>query len=339
MARTGSLRPTARQVNLLLEGLLVLSFVTGVMSWAVDLGWARPFTLLHAVSGLAVLVLAPLKITGSVRSGMKRGRRSRWLSAGFGLVVLATVGFGLLHATGLWHGVGYWSALWTHLLLSAVVLPLLAWHVLSRPLRPATTDLNRRALLSAGATTVAAGGLVGGQELVVRLVGLDGADRAGTGSHELASFDPGSMPVVSWLDDRIPEGDPDRWSLTIAGTEVEVAQLAAASEPLEAVLDCTGGWRSVQRWDAVPLAEVLADGPGRAIRITSATGYARLFPRSAAGSIYLATGYGGRPLRPGHGAPVRLVAPGRRGPWWVKWVTTVERTDRPAWLQFPFPLS
>jgi hypothetical protein len=41
----------------------------------------------------------------------------------------------------------------------------------------------------------------------------------------------------------------------------------------------------------------------------------------------------------GHGAPVRLLAPGRRGPWWVKWVRSVDLVDRPWWLQLPFPLD
>jgi len=45
------------------------------------------------------------------------------------------------------------------------------------------------------------------------------------------------------------------------------------------------------------------------------------------------------PLSLGHGGPLRLVAPGRRGFWWVKWVTEVVVDDRPAWWQPPFPLT
>ena len=47
----------------------------------------------------------------------------------------------------------------------------------------------------------------------------------------------------------------------------------------------------------------------------------------------------GRPLSHGHGFPARLVAPGRRGFWWVKWVTDIEVSDRPWWWQSPFPLT
>ena len=48
---------------------------------------------------------------------------------------------------------------------------------------------------------------------------------------------------------------------------------------------------------------------------------------------------GGAPLSAGHGFPARLVAPGRRGFWWVKWVTDVRVEDAPWWRQSPFPLQ
>jgi DMSO/TMAO reductase YedYZ molybdopterin-dependent catalytic subunit len=49
----------------------------------------------------------------------------------------------------------------------------------------------------------------------------------------------------------------------------------------------------------------------------------------------LATHVGGELLTPGHGAPLRLVAPGRRGFQWVKWVTEIQvltATDYGQWL-------
>ena len=39
--------------------------------------------------------------------------------------------------------------------------------------------------------------------------------------------------------------------------------------------------------------------------------------------MLLATHVGGEPISPGHGAPVRLVAPNRRGFQWVKWVDRI----------------
>ncbi len=65
----------------------------------------------------------------------------------------------------------------------------------------------------------------------------------------------------------------------------------------------------------------------------------RLFAHDALADVYLAVGYGGEPLRSRHGAPVRLIVPGRRGPWWVKWVTSVEPDDRPSWFLSPLPLT
>jgi DMSO/TMAO reductase YedYZ molybdopterin-dependent catalytic subunit len=47
----------------------------------------------------------------------------------------------------------------------------------------------------------------------------------------------------------------------------------------------------------------------------------------------------GEPLSPGHGYPARIAAPGRRGFWWVKWVTEIELSDAPAWLQLPYPIT
>jgi DMSO/TMAO reductase YedYZ molybdopterin-dependent catalytic subunit len=55
--------------------------------------------------------------------------------------------------------------------------------------------------------------------------------------------------------------------------------------------------------------------------------------------LWLAIAYQGVPLLPAYGAPVRLVAPHRRGFWWVKWVASVELSDLPAWGQSPFPLQ
>jgi DMSO/TMAO reductase YedYZ molybdopterin-dependent catalytic subunit len=57
------------------------------------------------------------------------------------------------------------------------------------------------------------------------------------------------------------------------------------------------------------------------------------------GEVLLATRIGGEPLRDGHGAPARLVVPGRRGFWWVKWVERIELSDTPDWAQPPFPLQ
>ena len=60
------------------------------------------------------------------------------------------------------------------------------------------------------------------------------------------------------------------------------------------------------------------------MRVISHTGYRWSFSLDDARGLLLATHVGGEPLAHGHGAPVRLVAPGRRGFQWVKWVVRVE---------------
>lgn len=107
-----------------------------------------------------------------------------------------------------------------------------------------------------------------------------------------------------------------------------------------ATIDCTGGWYAQQTWEGVPLRDVVGrTGAARSVVVRSATGYARRFPVADLDRLWLATRVGGAALSAGHGFPARIVAPGRRGFWWVKWVTAVELSRRPWWLQPPFPLT
>jgi hypothetical protein len=213
---TGRLR--SRQVNLVLELLVVAAIFTGLTSWAVGDRWNGWFAVAHGVIGFSLLLLVPAKLGGPVRSGFRRGRWARWISAAFGVLVLATVALGVLHATGLWFGVGYWSALWTHELFAFVLIPLFVFHLVTRPVRPRPTDLDRRALLRTGLVVGGAAGVYVAQEAVTRATGLAGGRRRATGSHGVASHDPERMPAVIWLDDERPEvTDEATWPLVVAG--------------------------------------------------------------------------------------------------------------------------
>ena len=106
-----------------------------------------------------------------------------------------------------------------------------------------------------------------------------------------------------------------------------------------ATLDCTGGFYSTQEWAGVRLDRLLPDVRESSIRVVSSTGYDRRFRAGEAGSLLLATRFGGTPLDAGHGFPARLVAPDRRGFWWVKWVVAIEVDDVPYWWQSPFPVQ
>jgi DMSO/TMAO reductase YedYZ molybdopterin-dependent catalytic subunit len=343
----------ARRTNLGLLVVLVVTLVSGGLAFAAGTGWARPVVVGHGLAGLAVLVLAPWKSVIVRRGLARRSGPGRWVSVAFGIMVLLAVAAGLAHATGLLITVGPVSAMQVHVGAALVAAPLLAWHTAARGVRARRTDLSRRALLRAGAVAGGAGLLLLAVEGATRLAGLPGARRRFTGSLPVSGslpaggargVDPGQIPVTQWLDDRVPVLDPDSWRLRVrvggATRDWTYQELAGFGDRVEAVLDCTGGWYAPARWEGVRLDRLLpAGGTGGSVVVVSRTGYRRRLPLADAGSLLLATRLQGRPLSAGHGFPARLVAPGRRGFWWVKWVTSIEVDAGPWWRQPPFPLT
>jgi DMSO/TMAO reductase YedYZ molybdopterin-dependent catalytic subunit len=73
------------------------------------------------------------------------------------------------------------------------------------------------------------------------------------------------------------------------------------------------------------------------VYVHSVTGYLDPLPDPRPGSFAARHPVGGAPLSANHGFPVRLVAPGRRGYWWVKWIDRIEAQTTPSWWQPPFP--
>jgi DMSO/TMAO reductase YedYZ molybdopterin-dependent catalytic subunit len=220
-------------------------------------------------------------------------------------------------------------------------VPLVVWHVWARGIWSRRTDLSRRVLLRAGVLAMGAAGLYVIGETAVRVLGLPGARRRFTGSYETASFRPEAMPSTSWLLDAVPSIDPDRWRLTLKDgqgpRELTLAQLTAYDTQVRATLDCTSGWYSGQDWTGVPLRTLLREPGAQSVYVHSVTGYWVRFPIHDLDRLLLATQVGGAPLSADHGFPVRLVAPGRRGYWWVKWVDRIELQTTQSWWQPPFP--
>lgn len=332
-----------RGTNLAILVLLLGAVVTGTLATALGNGWARWPAVLHAVIGLTLVVVAPWK-TVIARRGVRRRRARSAPSLVLAALIVITLAAGIAHAAGVGQlGVLPVRALWLHVAAALAAIPFAVWHVVARRTLPHRTDLSRRALLRGGAALAGGAAAFAVYEGAIGGLGLPGADRRFTGSHEDGSFDPASMPTTIWLNDSRPVVDADRHVVTVSTPasrrDWTVAELAAFGDELRATLDCTSGWFATQDWRGVRLDRLLAGAEGRSILVRSLTGYSRRFPMGDGPSLLLATHYGDEPLAAGHGAPVRLVAPGRRGFWWVKWVAAVEVDDAPWWWQPPFPLT
>ena len=334
-------RRAGRRTNLALLGLLLLAFVTGGLAYGFGTPTAATVVVaIHGAAGLGLLLLVPWKAV-IVRRSWSRATGTRALATGLGVLVALTVLTGVLHAVG----VAPLSMLLIHVGVAVCVAPPLLLHAWGRRQHVRRTDLSRRTLLKTGALAAGAASLWAAGEGVLRLTGAAGADRRSTGSLEHGTDDPTAMPVTQWFTDTVPEHIGAAITVVVGDrrARIPISDLDRGDR-VRAVLDCTGGWYAAQDWAGMRLDRLLGEvtdgdlsGDG-SIDVVSRTGYRRRLPLRDASSLLVATSAAGRPLSAGHGAPVRLVAPGRRGFWWVKWVARIEVVDAPWWRQPPFPL-
>jgi DMSO/TMAO reductase YedYZ molybdopterin-dependent catalytic subunit len=334
-----------RRTNLALLLLLAGALGTGFLAFALGSGWNRWGAIAHGAVALGILILAPWKSI-IARRGLRRDRPGSWASLVFTVLVAVALLAGVGHSTGLLRTLGGdITAMQLHVGAALISIPFGVWHVVARRVRPRRTDLSRRTLLRAGALAAGSLAAYGGLAGLVRVTSLPGRRRRFTGSYAMGSFDPDQMPVTQWLFDAVPEVDGSAWRLRTIDPRGEtrpllLEELDAMSEPVRALVDCTGGWYAEQDWEGVRMDRLLPPtDEARSILTRSVTGYSRRFPAADAGHLWLATRVGGEPLSPGHGYPARIVAPGRRGFWWVKWVESIELSGAPWWWQPPFPLQ
>ena len=326
------------RTNLALVVFLAIAFLSGWVAFAFANAPARWSLVIHAAGGFGILVMLPWKSMIG-RRGLGRPRPGRWASVVLSVLVLISLAAGLLHSTGLLVYLGPLTAMEFHVGSAIAAVPFAIWHVAARRVRIRSTDMSRRSVLIAGTAVAGAAMAYAASEVIVKATGMPGAARRFTGSYEAGSYQPGQMPVSSWMFDSIPQTNQQQWRLSVGGREWSYDELSAFDDRLTATLDCTGGFFSTQEWAGARLDRLIGKVVGTSIRVVSITGYDRRFSVDQATSLLLATRVGGFALDSGHGFPARLVVPEGRGFWWVKWVSAIEVDGMPAWWQPPFPLQ
>lgn len=356
-----ALSPRPRLVDWSLFALLLVVLFTGVLgflSGRPDRAWVF---VTHGVAGISLVAFLFVKLR-RVRHRLARPTLTRALSA---LMAVSTLGALL---TGVWWAfggsldLGPWGLLNLHVGLGLLVVPLLAYH-LTRRFRPlSTADFEGRRTALQYATVLASGALVWRfQRSANRLLDTAGATRRFTGSRETGSGEGNAFPVTAWVADDPDPVSVEAWTLSVRGAVDAPVDLAYADLPSvgdshaslavsedraslavrtdRALLDCTSGWYSEHDWRGVRVGDLL-DAVGVRegatwVQFRSVTGYRWSLPLAEAREATLATHVDGDRLAHGHGFPLRLVAPGRRGFQWVKWVEEVRvtrRRDRSEWL-------
>ena len=323
-----------RITNVVLLAATLILVTTGLVAWVIPESKATFLYDLHRITGLGLVLVLPWKELIARASLTRRIHLRALASALPGLLstiaLVATVALGLAWTIGL---VSFdrpipYSAMNLHVFAGIVLVPLAAWHVLQRwePLRARDLRARRAALRLLGLGTLAIVAGVAAEHFP--------PGRRVTGSKHAGSFTGNDFPLTIWAFDQVPTIDPRTWRLELAGALADLSPLdlgsllARPAREIDAVIDCTGGWWSEQRWRGVPLLDLLRDHrldpAATSVRMTSVTGHSWSYPIPDLGDALLATHVGGQPLSAGHGAPVRLVVPGRRGFQWIKWVARVE---------------
>src|SRR5260370_24497096 len=108
--------------NLALLGLLAAAFITGWLAFAFATAPARWSLVVHAAAGFAILALLPWK-SMIARRGLERPRPGRWASVLLGVLVLVSLGAGLLHSTVLLVDWGSLTAMDLHVGAALTAVP------------------------------------------------------------------------------------------------------------------------------------------------------------------------------------------------------------------------
>jgi DMSO/TMAO reductase YedYZ molybdopterin-dependent catalytic subunit len=336
-------RHSARLPSALVDWSLLVAVLLATASGLVSLVSGSPgdawLFVLHGGAGVSLLGFLGLKlwrVRHRVRAGVASRSGTVALSVGLSVLAVAALTTGSLWVLGASIS-GPWTLLFVHAALGVTTAVVLIVHLRDRFAVPARADLGeRRAALSwLGVVTAGA--------LAYRASDALGTRRRFTGSRERGSEAGNRFPVTAWVADDPDPVDPAAWHLTVTGLVDRDRELGDDGVRPEtagrAVLDCTSGWYSDHEWQGVRVGDLLDEAgvrdDARWVQFRSVTGYRWSLPLAEARDALLATRVDGDRLSHGHGFPLRLVAPERRGFQWVKWVEEVRvtrRRDRSEWL-------
>lgn len=297
-------------------------------------GWLY---LLHRGAALALAPLLLWKLPMVVTSLRRRRLAiSVWPGLLLAAVVIGLAASGTVWTAGLWR---QWdlagnSTLALHLYFFYLIGIPLSLHVGLRWRRPTLQSFHgRRTLLRlVGVGGLAIGGVAAFAAAAPWLQRIP-APRRFTGSFAAGAGTGNDFPVTAFLNDDPAPIAMATWRLRVTGRvtrqmSLTYADLLVAVDRTIATVDCTGGWFAEREWTGTRLGQLLEltqpDRGASAIVVRSTTGYFTVLPLIDARTALLATHVGGELLAHGHGYPLRLVAPSRRGFQWVKWVAEVE---------------
>jgi hypothetical protein len=318
-----------------------LAFTTGMVSLVSGHPQEWFIFALHGVAGFWLLSL----LWGKLRRVWPRLiHPRRWdRRTVFGLLALLLVTSAL--GSGIWWVAGGelyvagFNLLNWHIVLGCVLTAIIVFHMFARAKRLRKRDVvGRRQALHLGALLLGSVALWPAQQLTESALNLSGAKQRFTGSRESGSYAGNVFPTSSWVADQPRQIDAQTWRLSLGGAvatprDYSYDELVAAQDEEEATLDCTGGFYSTQRWRGTRIGRLLdlaaLHKDARYVSFISVTSYRWSLPLEEARTALLATHIEDEPLSHEHGFPLRLVAPGRRGLEWVKWITRIEVLTEP----------
>ena len=338
------LTPTPRIVDLSLLLSILAAFLTGLVSLVSGTPGLWWVFALHGIVGVCLVVVLALKLRRVAPRLRPRFWNVRTVASVFALAAaVAALGTGVFWSFGGNFQVLQWNAMNIHILFALLLAPPLLAHLVHRFRLPSREEVsNRRTVLQYLL-------LVGGAVLAWRLQrGVVSAleladDRRFTSSRERGEQSGNTFPVTMWVADDPDPIDTEEWSLRVTGAVEKPSafnydELLDTEDELRATLDCTSGWYTTQDWRGVGIDRLLdtvdPDPDANWVSFRSVTGYRFSLPIEEARGALLATHVGEESLTHGHGSPTRLVAPGRRGFQWVKWVESVEVRKDPDYGQW-----